>query len=857
VTDQLRQPDVSSSDTTGQPIWMPDRWLPTLKSHAVSLWAGVAAIVVLAAGATLLLLQGTTPTYVWFGWTLAGVSVLLACFQSWRLGLRWATRNARKALIESLSDSDEALFLTETNGRVIYDTDAFRALIRNVNWDDLLGFANLASLGELISPTSSQNFLRMKAQAADGRRDASEVEIKVSGERHYWRVSVEPVGTLKGLSLWTFVDVTAQRQFEARREGEQQFLNDLLDELPVGFFSAAQDGTLQYINKTLASWLHVEQRGGEENNQPSLADFVVVGEGKDDVPDVEMDESGMHGGVRLQSQEGDQFSAYLIQSQRENSAGEFQYSRSLVLREPFTPVVDDGTGGPLLRRIPWLFSDSPVGIVLLDMQGTVVDCNRSFLKILGLHRDGVVGWPISERISKEDRDSADTALTKVVMGIMPATLLEVRVPAGGERELTTSFYVSRMEDSSGEVTGLVLHVIDTTEQKNLEVQFNQAQKMQAVGQLAGGVAHDFNNLLTAMGGFCDLLLSRHGPDDPDFADIMQIKQNANRAANLVRQLLAFSRRQTLQPKIFSITDALNDLSNLLRRLIGENIELDIVHGEDVDLIRTDPGQFDQVIINLAVNARDAMPGGGTITVSTDQVEVETAVQRGHDVMPAGNYIRINVADTGSGIAQEDISRIFEPFFSTKDVGEGTGLGLSTVYGIVRQSDGYIFVDSALGEGTSFSIYLPAYSAAEATAFGGEISQIGGVEVAEEKDLTGEATVLLVEDEDAVRVFGSRALTNKGYRVLEAIDGEQALDVINDFGNPIDLIITDVMMPGMDGHTLVRLVQEELPDIKVILMSGYAEDAIPGEIAGDASINFLPKPFSLQELAGKVKDVMAS
>ena len=311
---------------------------------------------------------------------------------------------------------------------------------------------------------------------------------------------------------------------------------------------------------------------------------------------------------------------------------------------------------------------SPVGIVLLDLQGTVVDCNRSFLKILGLHRDGVVGWPISERISKEDRDSADTAFTKIVMGIMPATLLEVRVPAGGERELMASFYVSRMEDSTGEVTGLVLHVIDTTEQRNLEVQFNQAQKMQAVGQLAGGVAHDFNNLLTAMGGFCDLLLSRHGENDPDFPDIMQIKQNANRAANLVRQLLAFSRRQTLQPKIFSITDALNDLSNLLRRLIGENIELEILHGKDVDLIRTDPGQFDQVIINLAVNARDSMPGGGSILVSTDQVGVETAVQRGHEVMPAGNYIRINVADTGSGIAQENISHIFEPFFSTKEVG---------------------------------------------------------------------------------------------------------------------------------------------------------------------------------------------
>ena len=418
--------------------------------------------------------------------------------------------------------------------------------------------------------------------------------------------------------------------------------------------------------------------------------------------------------------------------------------------------------------------------------------------------------------------------------------------------MTASLYVSHITDNEGDVTGLVMHVIDTTEQKNLEVQFNQAQKMQAVGQLAGGVAHDFNNLLTAMGGFCDLLLGRHGPDDPSFADIMQIKQNANRAGNLVRQLLAFSRRQTLQPKVFAITDALNDLSNLLRRLIGENIELDLNHGKDVDLIRTDPGQFDQVVINLAVNARDAMPGGGVITVSTERVTVKTSVQRGHEVMPAGEYILINIIDTGSGIAKEDIGHIFEPFFSTKGVGEGTGLGLSTVYGIIRQSEGYIFVDSALGEGTTFSIYLPAFSAAEADFVGSGFPN----EIIDDADLTGAGTVLLVEDEDAVRLFGARALRNKGYRVLEANDGEHALDVINDFGDPIDLILTDVMMPGMDGHTLVRLILEELPDIKVILMSGYAEDAMPGEISEDRSLNFLPKPFSLQELAVKVKDVMA-
>jgi two-component system cell cycle sensor histidine kinase/response regulator CckA len=795
------------------------------------------------------------------GYMSVAAAIASLCYFTWRLAFIWAGRTARQRLIETLSNSDGSLFLTNEKGRIIFESAAFRGLINDANSEDLLGFANLGYVADLIAPKSEQSFNRLRSNAAIGKRDAGEVELKTGKTAsRYWRLSVDPVGTIPGLNLWTAVDITSHRRHEQEKEAQDAVMADLLDQLPVGFFSADEDGSIRYMNDVLAGWLGVE--GGQEPAKSGVklqfADFVSVGDDGEIMAPVETDSTGMHGSLRLIGEDGEAFTAYLIQSQKESSGGEFEYSRSIVLREPFTPVVDDGTGAAILRRIPWVFTDSPVGIVLVDLEGTVTDCNRSFLKTLGLHRDGVVGFPMGDRINKEDRNNADAALSKVVMGIMPATLLEVRVPISGEREITASLYVSPIEDADGEIAGLVLHMIDTTERKNLEVQFNQAQKMQAVGQLAGGVAHDFNNLLTAMGGFCDLLLSRHGPDDPSFPDIMQIKQNANRAGNLVRQLLAFSRRQTLQPKIFSITDALNDLSTMLRRLLGENVELELVHGDDVDLIRTDPGQFDQVIMNLAVNARDAMKLGGTITITTDQVTVETSVQRGHEVMPAGEYIRINVADTGSGIAKEDLTRIFEPFFSTKGVGEGTGLGLATVYGIVRQSDGYIFVDSALGEGTTFSIYLPAFSAAEATAFGAEISEVGKSDehVADERDLTGEATVLLVEDEDAVRVFGSRALTNKGYRVLEAMDGEHALDVINEFDNPIDLIITDVMMPGMDGHTLVRLVQEELPDIRVILMSGYAEDAIPGEIEEDASLHFLPKPFSLHELAGKVKEVMA-
>jgi two-component system cell cycle sensor histidine kinase/response regulator CckA len=371
-------------------------------------------------------------------------------------------------------------------------------------------------------------------------------------------------------------------------------------------------------------------------------------------------------------------------------------------------------------------------------------------------------------------------------------------------------------------------------------------------------------------GFCDLLLQRHAAGDPSFADIMQIKQNANRAANLVRQLLAFSRKQPLQPKNLNVTDALTELSHLLTRLIGEAIEFKLSHGRDIGLVRVDPGQFDQMIINLAVNARDAMSGpegraGGTLSITTSVETFDRPTRLGAEQVPAGRYVRITVADTGKGIAPENLGRIFEPFFSTKKEvpGAGTGLGLSTVYGIVRQTGGFILVDSAPGRGASFTVHLPRFapeaedaeagaSARKAAKGNGADTEASAPEPA--KDLGGTGTILLVEDEDAVRVFATRALKNKGYKVLEARTGEQALDILRDQGS-VDVMITDMMMPGMDGGTLARLIRVERPEIRIILISGYSEEIARGEVATGEDFHFLPKPFSLGQLASKVKDVM--
>ncbi len=384
----------------------------------------------------------------------------------------------------------------------------------------------------------------------------------------------------------------------------------------------------------------------------------------------------------------------------------------------------------------------------------------------------------------------------------------------------------------------------------LEAQLAQTLRLQAVGQLAGGIAHDFNNLLTAMIGFCDLLLLRHRPGDQSFADVMQIRQNANRAASLVRQLLAYSRQQTLQPRVISLSEVVAELAHVLRRLIGGAIDLKLEHGRDIYPVMVDQGQVEQVVINLVVNARDAMAEGGTLTIRTSNFLAAEATPVVGETLPAGDYARIDIVDTGSGISPEIIDRIFEPFFSTKPVGAGTGLGLATVYGIVKQSGGYVAIASKMGEGTTFSIFLPRYAESAAAA----AARREGVEEAA-RDLTGAGTILLVEDEDAVRLFSARALRNKGYKVIEARSGEAALVIMGQDSEPIDLLITDVVMPEMDGPALVEEVRARRPDMKVIFISGYAESAFRSKAGDGSMLHFLAKPFSLKQLATKVKDVL--
>jgi two-component system cell cycle sensor histidine kinase/response regulator CckA len=515
-----------------------------------------------------------------------------------------------------------------------------------------------------------------------------------------------------------------------------------------------------------------------------------------------------------------------------------------------------------------LFDEAPVGIALLDLSGTVVEGNPAFLKLLGASPKAVVGHPFAELFAREDFEDVTGQLSKLVMGTQPGARIEgVRLAGSEVTSRTVTLHVARLAEG-GEPLGLVVHLLEESARPKLDSDLAHAQKMQAVGQLAGGIAHDFNNLLTAMLGFCDLLLTRHGPGDSSFEDIVQIRANAIRASNLVRQLLAFSRKQTLEPVVVDVASALTELSTMLRRLLGATIELRLELGSADEVIITDPGQFDQVILNLAVNARDAMPGGGTLTIRTDRVHVPESMRRGPEIMPAGSYVLIEVSDTGVGIPKEIINNIFEPFFSTKGAGQGTGLGLSTVYGIVRQSEGFVFVDSAPGRGATFSIYLPAVDHAPVDHAPGDhspgepplekeaaLAAATAVRGGHDGQFAGAGTVLLVEDEDPVRMFAARALRGKGYEVLEATSGEAALDMIAAHDGGIDVMVSDVVMPGMDGYTLARLVHEERSEIRIILVSGHAEGGELADFGGDPSFRFLAKPFTLAELAATVKETM--
>jgi two-component system, cell cycle sensor histidine kinase and response regulator CckA len=503
-----------------------------------------------------------------------------------------------------------------------------------------------------------------------------------------------------------------------------------------------------------------------------------------------------------------------------------------------------------------LLEQLPVGLAMTDRDGHFLFANPAFRRAAGLAPNRHLPPFPSDLVARADKSAMSDAVRRYGQG--PASTGDIAVRLKNQPDEPVSLGLAGVRGLGD--AAVLLSLADTTEETRLKRQVAQATKMQAVGQLAGGVAHDFNNVLTAIIGYCDLMLLRHIPGDSDYDDIQQIRANSNRAASLTRQLLAFSRQQTLQPEIIQVPDVISEVGQMLKRLLGARITLRTHHDRELGPVRADPRQLEQVVMNLAVNARDAIQtrGGeqasGTLTFSTRRVQATDVRRlRENEIIPAGDYTALIAEDTGGGIPPENLAKIFEPFFTTKELGKGTGLGLSTVYGIVKQSGGFIFADNVTGpdgkiKGARFTIYLPVHNVTPEEAAREKQAE-------EASDWSGGGRILLVEDEDTVRAVAERALTRQGYTVVTAADGDEGLEQVKLDGG-FDLVVSDVVMPSMDGPAMAKEIRKLAPKMPVLFMSGYAEEQLRREIDIEG-MHFIPKPFSVQQIATKVGQVLGA
>ncbi len=671
--------------------------------------------------------------------------------------------------------------------------------------------------------------------------------------------------------LWSALNITSQKNMEKIFKDEREETNNFLDHLPIAVYKTNSDFKIEYINSQFCKLF------GEKKQKLINKDIRSLLANNSFLPDDDKFEQECF----FVNAEEKVFSSYVIAE--EYFHNNKKKKRGVIISVPDAKIKFSEELLNAKEKIYSLFWQSPIAIIRTDTKGFVTELNKSAVDLL--QTDNHVNKNVSEFFEQASAEKIMSEIKLFQNNIKKTAYFESIL--ANQKSVAVQMNMCQKEHAPTEndFCGIDIYITDETKQKSLEQQFAQAQKMQALGQMAGGIAHDFNNLLTAMIGFCDLLLQRHGIGDPSFADLLQIKQNANRAASLVRHLLAFSRKQPLKPKLMDITENFADFAQMIKRILGEKIDLNIHHEKDLGYVRVDPVQFNQVILNLAINAKDAMENKGKLEISTRVEELMETYQYGADKILPGKFVVVDVTDNGCGIAPENIDRIFDPFFSTKQnvVGSGTGLGLAMVYGIVRQTEGFIKVKSQLGQGTTFSIYLPRFDAdetiniqenkkeqlaeekqivqveekisapmnmSEKYILGLNLSGIDNEPLAKAKDLK----ILFVEDEDAVRAVSTRSLTKKGYNVTACNCAETALEVL-ETNKDFDLLITDMIMPGMNGADLAKNVKEMLPNIKIILASGYSEEIARSELSDDDDFEFIAKPFSLAVLNQKILEVM--
>src|SRR5580698_6114108 len=846
-----------------------DRSAATERGGSVMLVLLVAGMLVAAATAIVVLGRSNAEPYI-----LAFLAVLatVGVFSLFALAcgiLRMSATGAVSPLIKSVVDGAfDGVVVTDADGRVVYANAAYLDLIQASDLNDMRPVERVF-IGDA---DASEAIYRLLKAAREGKY--SEEVVRVAGIRgrppRYLRFKIRPLGDSRRearLTVWSLTDVSRERERQENVFQELQHAIDYLDHAPAGFFSVDAKGDIVYLNKTLANWLD-QDLAQVGSGGLKLADLIwgdgaallttlqgAPGEVKTEVLDLDLRiRNGRTLPVRLY---------HKLAFGADTAPGP---SRTLVLNR----ARDDGTDPQRSADIHFMrfFHHTPMAIATIDKQGGVVRTNPQFAHLFhGARSAEGEDRSIRAIVAERDRPALEAAIRAAAAGKADIAPVDAMLAGPGER--FGRFYVIAVKEAERDQEAAIVYALETTEQRELETKVTQTQKMELVGQLAGGIAHDFNNVLSAIMMATDFLLNAHKPTDPSFQDMMQIKQNANRAASLVRHLLAFSRKQTMRPQVLDLGEVLSDLNMLLRRLIGEKVTLQVVHGRDLWPVRVDISQFEQVIVNLAVNARDAMPGGGRLELRTANVTAKDCERFHAKGMPAADYVLVEVSDSGTGIPTAIVDKIFEPFFSTKEVGKGTGLGLSTVYGIIKQTGGFVYVDSAEGMGTTFRVFLPrhvasAQDAAPEHAAEAQVSSLIGVlaAAAEVKppanaDLTGEGTILLVEDEEGLRALNARGLTSRGYTVLEAGNGVEAIDVLEKHGGKVDLVVSDVVMPEMDGPTLLRELRSRDPDLKIIFVSGYAEDAFQKHLPANGQFGFLAKPFTLKQLVAEVKQTLAA
>jgi len=814
---------------------------PITRLPPAPLMLGVVAACIISIGLVWLVGQQSVVALAYGGALIAILLMLL-------LAARLKTDPAETQMLQP--DWSVTSAAIETRHRAIAIVDrANRLVCANSTYEGW--FDGISAPYELAMDPASREAASEAARSAwrDGRAEVPVVRLS-SGDMEY-RLRIERSGRGEAYLVWRFDEIRTQRSYDGLSERLAGPLGEVLSRAGVEVALVAPDGIVQTTTPGLA-----ERATGSRENAVGGLEFVQLLR-SDDRDRIFFAREGQQGSPQT-------LIHVPLDIPNASKMSDADETPSIMLLLDSTVGIGGGwesTGKAAIPQLEALLSALPLGLALTDRDGRFLFANKAFLRAVERETSGLPQFP-SDLVVREDKAAMADTVRRFAKGATASGDMAVRL--GNNKDEPVSIGLAGVRGLGD--AAVLLSISDSSEEKRLRRQVAQATKMQAVGQLAGGVAHDFNNVLTAIIGYCDLMLLRHTPGDSDYDDIQQIKANSNRAASLTRQLLAFSRQQTLRPVVLQLPDVVSEVSQLLKRLMGEKIEFSVRHDRELGSVRADPQQLEQVIINLAVNARDAMQAyaskrgkqdwKGRLTLATRRVSARDVRKMGIDIMPADDYTVVIVQDTGGGIPDEHLNKIFEPFFTTKEQGKGTGLGLSTVYGIVKQSNGFIFADNVQGPdgtpiGARFTVYLPVHK--------GELPAIMRADEPEEQkasEWSAGGKLLLVEDEDMVRAVAERALVRAGYTVTTASDGEEGLGIVANGDTQFDLIVSDVVMPAMDGPAMARAIRNVRAHVPILFMSGYAEEQLRNEIDIE-NMYFIPKPFSVQQINAKVAEVLSA